>query len=683
MSVRLERDGDVGIVIIDNPPINAGSAAVRAGLLEAVRAIDRDDLLIGGVLIGANGTFIAGSDLREFGKSLDEPELPAVIAAIERCAKPFVAALSGAALGGGYELALGCDYRLAEPGTIVGLPEVTLGMLPGAGGTQRLPRLIGMERALRLICEGTRVTIDEAAASGMVDAVARDLRCDAVAMVRDKAGIKRRLIDARIAPFDRRQFDDMAEAVARKGKRRPAVLAAIASVRAAADCPAADALRAEREAFTRLRLSPDAAALRYLFFSERRASRGPANAEIRNVERVAVVGAGTMGAGIATAIANAGHDVVLIDENPDALGRARAVFDDALERWRRSGRLSADALSRTRSRLTLSTDLPDVSDCDLVIEAIVEDEAAKTALFQAISSIARPDAILASNTSYLDLDRIARAVARPERFIGLHFFNPAHVMRLLEVAVAAHTDDSTQATALALSRRLNKQAVVAANAPGFIGNRLYAAYRRQCEFMLEEGALPEQIDRALEKFGFALGPFATGDLSGLDIAWAMRRQQKGQRDSAERYVAIADRLCEAGRIGKKAGAGYYRYPAGAPRGLPDPDVRTLIEAESAAKGMVRRPFSEEEIVDRAIGSLLIAATQVLAAGTARQPADIDIALVNGYGFPRHLGGPIWWGSRHDRGRIHQAMIAAAGADDQPAPLAEIDLVLDELSRTHA
>jgi 3-hydroxyacyl-CoA dehydrogenase len=672
-AVRIERDGDVAVVVIDNPPINAGSQAVRAGLLDAVAEIGADTDIRAAVLIGANGTFVAGSDLREFGKPLEWPELPQVIAAIGACPKPVVAALDGAALGGGLELALGCDARIAAPGTRLGLPEVTLGMIPGAGGTQRLPRLTGVAKAIDLICGGARVDAREAHALGIVDAIAEGpLRDAATAYARLLEG-KRRVADRTVPPEDPAVIVRAAEQALKRGRSRPAVQAAITAVGAALDCPWDEALANEREVFTALRCSAEAAALRHLFFAERRAARGPAGATPRRLSHVGVVGAGTMGAGIAAALLGAGLEATLVDSNKDALLRGTTAVEAILGRWRDSGRID-EAQARDRlARLASNGDVAALSSCDAVIEAIVEDMTAKQDLLAALSGVLARDAIIASNTSYLDLEALTDATVAPERVLGLHFFNPPHVMRLLEVVRASRTSDDTLATGLSLARRLDKQPVVAGVGPGFIGNRIYAAYRRQCEFMVEDGAWPEQIDAALEAFGFAMGPFATGDLSGLDIAWAMRRAQV--RDPAQRYVTIADRLCEAGRLGRKTGKGWYDYSDGGSRGKPDSWVRSLIEEVASERGVRRRAFTPEEIVDRVLATMVNEAAILLHQKVARQASDIDVVFVHGYGFPRHEGGPLWWASRQDRNRLDRALNAAEVANGPGFARGDVDALL--------
>lgn len=661
--VRLERAEDVGVIVIDNPPINAGSTEVRQGLIEAIERIEAADDLKAAVIIGAGATFIAGSDIREFGGPLEQPELPQVILAIENSRKPYVAALHGSALGGGYELALGCDFRVATETAVVGLPEVTLGMIPGAGGTQRLPRLVGPERALSLICSGERISAPEAKALGMIDEIVEgDLRSEAVVFARSRTG-KSRIRDRAMPGSDPAALDAAAAVALKRGRRRPQVSAAIQAVRNTVSLPFDEALKAEREIFTRLRLAPEAAALRHIFFAERRAGRPPKGAIPRRLARFGVIGAGTMGAGIAAALLRGGLSVRLVDQAPAALERAKVQISKAVDQWVERGEISAAEGQAMQDRLSLEHAIETVADCDGVVEAIIEKEEAKVDLLRALSGIVREDALLATNTSYLDIDSLSDAVDLPERFVGLHFFNPAHIMRLVEVVRAKATSDAALATAIGLARRMDKLPVVARPGFGFIGNRIYAAYRRECEFMVEEGAWPEEVDQALQQFGFALGPFATGDLSGLDIAWAMRKATAASRDPRAPYPSVADRLCELGRYGRKTGSGWYRYEPGARNGTADPEVRDIIIEESARKGIARRAFTAAEIVKRVLGVMVREAAALLSEGIAERASDIDVVLVNGFGFPRHEGGPLWWASADDRRERMVSTAMQSNADE--------------------
>lgn len=644
--VRFERDGDVLVLHICNPPVNAGSLEVRQGLLQAMDTLSRDANLKAAVIIGSGSTFVAGSDLREFGQPLQDPQLPAVIEAIERCSKPVVAAIHGAALGGGFELALGCDARVSTADARVGLPEVTLGMIPGAGGTQRLPRLVGIARAIQLICSGERIRADEAHRLGVIDATttAGDLRAFAVAHARSLDGRKRRLSKMPVPQIDAERIPAVISAALKQGKSRPQVVAAIEAVQSAAELVVDEALCRERRVFQELRMSADAFALRYLFFAERDAGKRPelAGVEPRPLRRLAIVGAGTMGCGIAISALDAGLQVTLLERDEPALERGVQRLREHYNARVAAGKMAASTADASQARLTPSVDWAVVAQADAVIEAVFEDLDAKVSVFRRLDEVARPETILASNTSYLDLDAIASATSRPQDVVGLHFFSPANVMRLLEVVRGEHTAPTVLATGLELAKRLSKLPVVTGNAFGFIGNRIYAAYRRQCEFLLEEGAWPEQVDHALQAYGFAMGPFAVADMSGLDIAWRMRQAQAASRDSNARYVDIPDRLCERGRLGRKTGAGYYRYEVGGKgSGVSDPAVHELIAEASRDKGLARRTIGDQEIQRRALLSMVNEAAALLAEGVALRPSDVDVVLVNGYGFPRWQGGPVY------------------------------------------
>lgn len=645
LRVRLEREDDIAVIVIDNPPVNAGSAAVREGLMAAIATVKSDASLRGAVLIGKGNTFIAGSDLREFGQPLAEPQLPAVIRAIEDCGKPVVAALHGAALGGGFELALGCDARVAAPGTVVGLPEVTLGIIPGAGGTQRLPRVVGIPRAIGMICSGERVSSSPALTAGLIDAEAQgDLRAAAVAHARQLAGRKQRLRDRAVPAADAEAVAAASAAALKAGKRRPQVQAAIDAVVATDKVSIDDGLADERAVFQRLRVSREAFALRHQFFAERDSVKHPAldDAKARDIRRIAVIGAGTMGSGIAIAALDAGYDVLLLEQEAAALERGASRIHEHYASRVKGGKTKAAVAAACEARLSTSLDWPRIAEADLVIEAVFEEMGVKQQVFQRIDALARPGAVLASNTSYLDLDAIAAATSRPQDVIGLHFFSPANVMKLMEVVRGKASAPDVVATGLAVGRTLKKLPVLTGNAFGFVGNRLYAAYRRQCEFMVEEGAAPEQVDAALEAFGFAMGPFAVADLSGLDIAWRMRQAQAATRDPAARYVHIADRLCEAGRLGRKTGAGYYRYAEGASRPQVDAAVAELIAKARSDKGITPCELGSEEIQRRVMLTLVNEAALLLAEGVAERATDVDVVLVNGYGFPRWEGGPVFW-----------------------------------------
>ena len=646
--VRIETQTSIAFVIIDNPPVNACSWETRCGLLAAIKQCEHDPAIAAIVVMGASRMFMAGADISEFDGPIRDPQMPAVIAAIEDCAKPVVAAMSGAALGAGFELALACDARIATEDAVLGLPEVLLGVIPGAGGTQRLPRLIGISRAINLIGRGSRVVARAALRDGMIDAIAsEDLREQAAQLARSLKGEKRRLRDVLVPPETEAVIEATGVKTLAQAQGDRAVAAAIASVRKAATLPFEQALAEERAAFQDLRQSREAVAKRYLFFAEREAARVAdiKNAKARTIGRVGIVGAGTMGVGIAMCFLDADVAISLVERDAPSLEAGIERLGVAYRRMVDSGRISDEVMTLRLALVSPSIDMQTLADVDLIIEAVFEDMDIKRSLMRQLGGIARPGTVIASNTSYLDLDALAHETSRPSDVVGLHFFAPAQVMRLLEIVRGADTAPDVLATALSVARKIGKTPVIARVGEGFIGNRLYSAYRLQCEFMLEEGALPEQIDAALVAFGFAMGPFAVADLSGLDIAWRTRQRLAPTRDPQTRYSDILDRLCEAGRFGQKSGKGWYVYPDGARRGIPDDETRIVIEEASRRKGLTRRTINESEIVHRAICAIVNEAALLLAEGVSQRASDVDVVMVKGYGFPTREGGPLFWAAR--------------------------------------
>ncbi|WP_283740099.1 3-hydroxyacyl-CoA dehydrogenase NAD-binding domain-containing protein [Chelatococcus albus] len=663
--------GRVAVVTVDHPPVNALSGPARQGLLDVLSALAADAAIAAVVIAGGPGRFIAGADIREMNAPPAPPLLPDVVAALDGLDKPIVAAIDGPALGGGLEIALACDCRLASPGASLGLTEARLGLVPGAGGTQRLPRLTGIAAAIPLICGGRILKADEALEAGIVDAVL-DGDLLAAAVARAPAVAKRRL-SAQPVPAG----DEAAEAAAvatafKQAKGLPAVEEAIALVRAAGSVPFSEGLARERGAFLKVRESAEAKALRHLFFAEREAGKVPGleGAEARPIGRITVIGAGTMGAGIAIALADAGFPVALIERDAAAAvtgaERVRGLYD----RQVKAGRLTVGDAAARLARVAASDDWSAVATSDLVIEAAFEDLGVKRDIFRRLDAVARPGTVLATNTSYLDIDTIAAATARPQDVIGLHFFSPAHIMKLLEVVRGARTAPDVVATVLRFAKKIGKRPVVAGNCDGFIGNRIYAVYRRHAEYLVEDGASPEEVDAALEAYGFAMGIFAVSDLSGLDIAFAMRQRRAATRDPAERYVSIPDMLCEAGRLGRKTGAGWYAYDAAGKKAV-DPVTTGIIARARAAKGIVPRRFTAEEIEQRLVAVMANEGAKVLAEGIALRASDIDLAFVDGYGFPRLRGGPMWAADQTGLARVLrevEAAHAAGGAGSEPSPL---------------
>lgn len=633
----------VAIVTVDNPPVNALGQAVRQGLMDARSRADDDESVKVVLLRCAGRTFIAGADVREFGKPPQEPHLPDVIEAIEGAAKPWVAAMHGTALGGGLEVALGCPWRIAVPGTKLGLPEVNLGLIPGAGGTVRLPRIIPPKRALEMITSGKPVDAAAAREMGLVDEIVDNLEDAALAFAR-------RVADApRPAPALLREVtrpEGWAEAVAKatsKARGQKSVLRAAEAVTNALEMEPRAALAAERATFLELKDDPQSLALRYIFFAERSVGRLPElnGVKPRDVRSVGVVGGGTMGAGIAVACLLSGLPVVLVERDEEALAAGLGRIGKTLDASAARGVISAEQRAQLDGQITGATAYDALADVDLVIEAVFEDMDVKKEVFAKLDAACKPEAVLATNTSYLDVNEIAEAVRDPSRVLGLHFFSPAHVMKLLEIVRPAKVAPDVLATGFALGKRLGKICVPAGVCDGFIGNRILTAYRRECDYMVEDGAWPQEVDQAMRNFGYPMGIFQMQDMAGLDIGWAARKRRAATRDPNERYVRIADRICELGRFGQKTGAGWYRYPEGSRRGEPDPVVEQIILEESERAGITRREFTEEEIMERILQAMVREGQAILEEGIAASPEAIDVVMVNGYGFPRWRGGPMY------------------------------------------
>ncbi len=643
MPVTVQNQGDVAVVTVDAPPVNAIGKAEREGLLAAVAQVADDDAVVGAVLTGAGKTFIAGADTREFDAPPMPPHLPDAVNAIEASAKPWVAAINGAALGGGCELALGCRQRIAGPRAMIGLPEVTLGVVPGAGGTQRLPRLIGFAAALDLISQGKAVKADTALALGIVDAIEDDPVTAAIAAARGLAGTPPDPLSERPSPeLDEAALADAQAIVAKRMRGQIAPEHAIRLVQLATSTDFEDGARQERETFLELRAGPQAKALRHIFFAERAARRAPEASEgtAREIASAAVVGSGTMGAGIAYALAQAGIAVTVIEADATGIARGRAniarLYDAAVKR----GLMDAEAARERQSAIAWSSDYGAAGSADLAIEAVFEDMDLKAQVFAALDAVLPAGAVLATNTSYLDVNRLAAGTGRPAEVLGLHFFSPAHIMKLLEIVRGDMTSADTLATGLALAARLGKVPVIAGVCDGFIGNRILARYREVADTILIDGALPWQIDAAMVEFGFAMGVYQTQDLSGLDISYANRQRLAPTRDPARRYVPIADKVCEMGRLGRKTGKGWYVYGEDGV-GQPDPEIELLVMDEAARAGVDRHPFSHEKIRTRVLAAMINEAADILAEGIARRPVDIDLVEVFGYGFPRWRGGLMW------------------------------------------
>jgi 3-hydroxyacyl-CoA dehydrogenase len=672
--VRTERRGALALILIDNPPVNAASQAVRQGLASAIEAAQADPAVEGIVIACEGRTFVAGADIREFGKPPLAPALSDVLAMIEASKKPVVAAVHGTALGGGFELALACHARVLDAQASVGLPEVKLGLIPGAGGTQRLPRLIGMRAAIDVAASGRQVKAPEALALGIADEIAAgDLRESALALARAAIGRPiRRLDEIATLPFDRAEIAAELAAIEKKSRGQASPLVAARTVLLAAELPFAEGMARERATFLELLRSDQSRAMRYVFAAEREAPRAPQLEGVapRRIETVGVIGAGTMGAGISVAFADAGFRVAVVETSEAAAQAGRKRIAAPWDRQLKSGRLSADERQARGARVEVTSDFSALAHCDLIVEAAFEDMAVKKDIFARLGATARSGAVLASNTSYLDVGAIGAASGRPGDVIGLHFFSPANVMRLVEVVEVPASATDAVATGVAIARRLGKIAVVCGVCDGFIGNRILAHWRPIVDMMVEDGATPQGIDAALERFGFAMGPYAVGDLAGLDIGWARRKRLAPTLDSNKRYAGtIADELCELGRFGQKTGAGWYSYAEG--RKSVDPVVTELIEKVRARKARPQRDFPEEMIQRLVRAAIVNEGAKILSDGVARRALDIDVVLINGYGYPAWRGGPMFeadaLGLSKVLADVEEAQ-AFAGAGYEPAPL---------------
>ncbi|MGE3871677.1 MAG: 3-hydroxyacyl-CoA dehydrogenase NAD-binding domain-containing protein [Parvibaculaceae bacterium] len=643
MPVSLTREDGIAVITIDNPPVNALSQPVRQGLFDAFRAIAADAAVTGVILACAGKTFVAGADIREFGKPPQPPMLRDVIAAIEALDKPVVAAIQGTALGGGFELALGCHYRMMDARAWVGLPEVTLGIIPGAGGTQRLPRLIGTEAAIEIITSGRRIDAAEAARLGIVDAVADSgLLSTARSILVAKSGEPPpRLSERAPSPSPSAGLAKARDQLAEKSRGQISPLRAFDLLVETAGTSFAAGMAREAEVFAELRNSRQARAQRHIFFAEREVTKiAEADAKPMPVAQLGVVGGGLMGTGIAAAALLAGLPVTLIERDGAAAdiakGRILGLLKTSVER----GKLSpADYDAIAAGRLRTAASYADLASADLVIEAAFEDMAVKQAIFRELDRTTKPEAVLASNTSYLDVGAIAEATSRPQKVIGLHFFSPAHIMKLMEVVVPKGAAPETVATGFALGRKLGRIAVRAGVCDGFIGNRILSAYRKQAEYMMEDGASPAEIDAAFHKIGMPMGVFEMQDMAGLDIVWANRKALAARRDPQERHVRIVDLICERGRFGRKTGSGYYNYATRPP--VADVETLELIAEERRHKGVTPRSFSVDEIMDRILLAMINEGARILDEGIALRAGDIDVVMVNGYSFPRWRGGPMF------------------------------------------
>ena len=679
--------GDIAVITLNNPPVNGLGLATRQGIADAMARATADAAVKAIVLTGAGKAFSGGADIKEFGspKALQEPNLLSVISLLENASKPVVAAIHSVVMGGGLELALGCHYRVAAPGCSVALPEVKLGLLPGAGGTQRLPRVLGVEPALNMIVSGEPVKSEMLArlpGQKLFDKLAASadtLADEALAFARSVADVRPLPLVRNLPckhPLGDAYFQFARNMVKGVSKNFPAPLQCVDAVEAATKKKFDEGMTVERETFLNLMLTPESRALRHLFMAERAASKipdVPADTPQRAINSVAVIGAGTMGGGIAMNFLNAGIPVKMLEMKQEALDRGIATIRKNYEAQVKKGKLKQDKYEQRMSLLSSTLNYDDLQDADMVIEAVFEELGVKEAVFKELDRVMKPGAILASNTSTLDLNKIAAFTQRPQDVVGLHFFSPANVMKLLEVVRGEKTAKDVLATVMALAKKIKKTAVVSGVCDGFIGNRMIEQYGRQGGFLLDEGCTPEQVDKAIEKFGFAMGPFRMGDLAGNDIGWAIRKRRYSEQPDMK-YSLTADLLCEKGRFGQKTGAGWYDYVAGKRDAIPNADVVKMIEAHRQSLGITPRKISDSEIVQRLVYALVNEGAHLLEEGIASKASDIDMVYLMGYGFPAYRGGPMKYADEVGLFNVVQAMnrFAQNPLDDarfwQPAPL---------------
>ena len=683
-SVTIERLDGVAVLTLNNPPVNGLSFAMRAALGDCVMEALADESITAIVVAGAGRMFCGGADIREFGHPPPPgaASLPAVLDELEASRKPVVAAIHGVAAGGGLELALACHVRLVASGTRLGLPEVTLGIVPGAGGTQRLPRLIGVEAALEVIVGGKLLPADRAVALGIADELAEGAVPDAAiararqlaangAPLRRTSALDERLAEARAHP---EAFDAFRKKMAKRARGFDAPYACVECIEAAVALPLAAGMSRERQIFERLRASDQSAAQRHAFFAEREATKipdVPRETQPLAIRQAAVIGCGTMGGGIAMTFANAGIPVTVVDVSEAALDKGLAVVANNYAATVSKGRLSQAQMDERLACITGSVGYEDARGADIVVEAVFERMDLKQEVFRQLDAVCKPDAVLATNTSTLDVNEIAAVTSRPQSVIGTHFFSPANVMRLMENVRGQHSSARTIATVMQLAKRLGKVGVLVGVCDGFVGNRLLAPYLREAEFLLEEGALPQQIDRVIYEFGLPMGPFQMSDLAGNDVSWFIRQRQAATRPPHLRYSVVADRICEQGRFGQKTGAGWYRYEPGNRTPVPDPIVESVIAEAAAEAGITRRTISDDEIVPRCLYPLVNEGAKILDEGIALRASDIDVVWMHGYGFPRYRGGPMFWADLVGLRTIYDAMSRLYdehGEWLEPAPL---------------
>jgi 3-hydroxyacyl-CoA dehydrogenase len=669
------RDG-IAVITMNNPPVNGLGNALRAGLMAHLKKAEADPAVKGVVIIGSAKAFSGGADIREFGKPREKPDLFEVNDQQDAMKKPLVAAIGGFALGGGLELALGCHYRIAAPRSQLGLPEVKLGILPGSGGTQRLPRVIPMAEAVRMMTTGNTIPAEKAKELGLVDEiVAGDLLDAAIKFLREPRPIRRvRDMPARLEGDPKAFFAKVREQVAKESRGYPAPLEIVACAEAAATLPFDEGRKVERERFQGLVNTNESKALRHMFFAERQTTKIPGvpeDAQVRPVGKAAVIGAGTMGGGIAMCFANAGIPVTLVDTTEEALDRGLQKIKSNYAATVAKGRLAQADMDKRIALISPTTSLDEIKAANIVIEAVFERMDVKKDLFRKLDAIMAPGAILATNTSTLDVDEIAAATKRPEDVIGTHFFSPANVMRLLEVVRGKKTANDVLATTMKLGKTLKKVPVVSGVCDGFIGNRMLEKYVQQSLFLLEEGATPAQVDNALQRWGMAMGPFAMYDMAGNDIGWEIRKRRAAERPDMV-YSKVADRICEKGWFGQKTGRGWYRYADGSRKPIPDAEVEDLLNQHRKDIGVKPRKIPDDEIVERCIFALTNEGARILEEGIALRASDIDMVYLTGYGFPPYRGGPMFYADTVGLDRVLKTIESFQkgyqGGQWQPAPV---------------
>lgn len=641
-AVNYTKEDGIALVTIDHPPVNAMSLVVRQGLLTAIQAAQTDGMQKG-IIVCSGKTFVAGGDISELGKPAQTPHLPDVYQALEDSPIIWLAAMHGTVLGGGFELAMACDYRIAASGTRFGLPEVNLGLIPGAGGTQRLPRLVGVELAAEICCGGKMISAEKLAAASALDQIVDgDLKAAAHSFLLNTHAPSPATGTRKIPPFDADFFTRQREKIRKAAKGASAPLNNLDAIEWATTTDFLNGQQRERELHLQLRNSDQSVALRHAFFAERAVSKPDAitNAKPRQINHIAIIGGGLMGSGIAAACLNADLKVHMIEVSQQAVDNGRNNVLNLLQGAVKRGLLSQADFDQRLANFDCSTDYKNTAPCDIAIEAVYEDLASKQAVFQSLAEQLSHDAIIATNTSYLNPTDIAKGIENPDRIVGLHFFSPAHIMKLLEIVQTPDTSAEVLATAFALAKRLRKVGVLSGICDGFIGNRMLAAYRRQGDYLLADGATPPQIDAAMRHYGMPMGPFELQDLTGLQIGFANRKRLAPTRNPSERYITIADQLCELERFGQRSGAGWYRYEEGSRTPIADPLVMQLIEDYSRQNNINRREISEEEIQQSMIAVLINEGAKILQEGIAERPLDIDMVKIHGYGFPRWRGGPM-------------------------------------------